>query len=55
MGEQATLELITILGKTLAHLERNSDPNDPAIKHLRHSLLLMIAEFELIKSEREAA
>jgi hypothetical protein len=55
MGEQATLVLMGILGKTLEHLEQNSDPNDPAIQNLKHSILLIIAEFELIKSEREAA
>jgi hypothetical protein len=55
MGEQATLALMGILGKTLEHLEQNSDPHDPAVQHLKHSLLLIIAEFELVKSEREAA
>ena len=55
MGDQATLALMGILAKTLAHLEQNSDPDDPAIQNLKHSLLLIIAEFELIKAEREAA
>ncbi len=55
MGDQATLALVGILGKTLEHLERNNDPNDPAVQHLKHSLLLIIAEFELIKSEQDAA
>lgn len=55
MEDQATLGLLNILGKTLEHLEQNSDPSDPAIQNLKHSILLIIAEFELIKSEREAA
>jgi hypothetical protein len=55
MGDQTSLALLNILAKTLEHLEQNSDPNDPAIQHLKHSILLMIAEFELIKSERHAA
>lgn len=55
MGDEATLTLINILGKTLEHLERNNDPNDPAVQHLKHSILLVIAEFELIKSEADAA
>ena len=55
MGEHATLQLIGILGKTLEHLEQNSDRNDPAVQHLKHSILLIIAEFELTKCERDAA
>jgi hypothetical protein len=55
MGEQSTLALLNILAKTLEHMEQNSDPNDPAVQHLKHSLLLIIAEFELIKSEKKAA
>jgi hypothetical protein len=55
MGDQATLTLISILGKTLEHLEQHNDPSDPAIQHLKHSILLIIAEFELIKSEQDAA
>jgi len=55
MGDQATLALISIVGKTLEHLEQNNDPDDPAVQHLKHSLLLIIAEFELIKSEQDAA
>jgi len=55
MGEQATLALIEILGKTLQHLERKSDPNDPAVQNLKHSLLLTIAELELIKANKPAA
>jgi hypothetical protein len=55
MGEQATLELITILGKTLEHLEQSSDPNDPAVQQLKHSILLTIAEFELIQAKKKAA
>ena len=55
MSEQATLALLNILAKTLEHLEENSDPHDPAIQHLKHSILLIMAEFELMKSEKEAA
>lgn len=55
MGEQATSTLLNILGKTLEHLEQNSNPDDPAIQQLKHSILLVIAEFELMKSDEEAA
>jgi len=55
MGERATIELMTILGKTLEHLEQNSDPDDPAVQQLKHSILLTIAEFELIQAEKKAA
>jgi hypothetical protein len=57
MGERATLDLIEILEKTPADLERNSelDPDDLAIRRLRHSIVSIITELELIKSERRAA
>jgi len=55
MGEQATLTLITLLAKTLQHLERNNDPEDPAVQQLRHSIVLMIAELELNKDNNLAA
>lgn len=55
MGEQATAALIDILGKTLQHLENNSDTDDPGIQRLKHSLLLAMAELELIKENKAAA
>ena len=55
MGEQATLTLITLLAKTLQHLEVNNDMDDPAVQQLRHSILLIIAELELIKDNSLAA
>jgi hypothetical protein len=55
MGEQATLALIELLGKTLRHLEQNSDPHDGAVQHLRHSILLIIAELELARADKKAA
>ncbi len=55
MGEQATLALIEILGKTLQHLESTSDPNDPDVHRLKHSLLLAMAELELIREYKTAA
>lgn len=55
MGEQATFALIEILGKTLQYLESTSDPNDPDIQRLKHSLLLAMAELELIREGKAAA
>ena len=57
MGEEVTLELIEILYKTLQHLEERSEYNhdDPPIQRLKHSILLTLAELELIKANRQAA
>jgi hypothetical protein len=55
MGDQATLALLEILGKTVQHLERTSDPADPDVQRLKHSLLLAMAEFELIRENKPAA
>jgi hypothetical protein len=55
MADQATLTLIEILGKTLEHLENNGDANDAAHERLKHSLLLAIAELELIAVRKTAA
>jgi hypothetical protein len=55
MGEQATLALLEILGKTVQHLESTSDPHDPDVQRLKHSLLLAIAELDLIKENKPAA
>ena len=57
MGEEATLALMEILYKTLEHLEEHdaAGHDDPAIRRLRHSILLTIAELELIKANRPAA
>jgi len=57
MGEETTLALMEILYKTLRHLEEHNKVghDDPAIQRLRHSILLTIAELELIKANRPAA
>jgi hypothetical protein len=57
MGEEATLALMEILYKTLRHLEEHDEGghDDPGIQRLRHSILLTIAELELIKANRPAA
>jgi hypothetical protein len=55
MGDQATAALLEILGKTVQHLESTSDPNDPDVHRLKHSLLLAMAELELIREGKAAA
>jgi len=55
MGEQATLAVLELLGKTLRHVEQNNDSSDPAVQQLRHSILLIIAELELIWENKPAA
>ena len=54
MGNKATLELVEILTKTLQNLEQDRARHDPAIERLRHSILLIIAELEILKAERAA-
>ena len=53
MDDEATLGLVKFVGKTLQHLEHDGDPDDPAVQNLRHSLLLIMAELELIKDEKK--
>ena len=55
MEERATLELVKIIGNTVKHLEQNSNVHDPAIEKLKHSLVLVMAELELMHSDKKAA
>lgn len=54
MGDTETLALVEILTKTLRNLEQDRARHDPAIDRLRHSILLIIAELEILKADRAA-
>jgi len=57
MGPKSTPSLVDILRKTLQDLEENNHvkDDDPAILRLKRSLARMIAELEVIKTERIAS
>ena len=57
MGVQEVPSLIEKIRNTLCDLEQRTgwEPDDPAIRHLRHSIMKIIIEMELAKQHRTAA
>ena len=51
----ANFELILILRETLSRLEKESDPNDPAVEKLKRTLLLAIGDLEASKATDKGA
>jgi len=50
-----SFELIVILRETLYRIDKESDPNDPAVDKLKRTILLAIADLEGNKQDRGAA
>jgi hypothetical protein len=48
-------ELISILRETLYRIEKESDPNDPAVDKLKRVILLAIGELEFAKENDRGA